>query len=177
MNARLVLLLIAVLACGRLAAAERTPQALAWMSGCWAYEDARGRHEEIWLAPMADHMPGLARGFRNGATSDLEFLRISLIDDELYYLPQPWGEARPGFSEPLAVRPLVSEHPLVRVHPETGENIVANIGRFGPYIAHHTKPKADFRSLKKDDVYEIELPRALEILKEEKKKRGFRKKA
>ena len=62
-------------------------------------------------------------------------------------------------------------------HPETGENIVANIGRFGPYIAHHTKPKADFRSLKKDDVYEIELPRALEILKEEKKKRGFARKS
>lgn len=97
MNARWGLLLILILACGRLAAAERTPQALAWMSGCWAYEDARGRHEEIWLAPMADHMPGLARGFRNGATSDLEFLRISLIDGELYYLPQPWGEARPGF--------------------------------------------------------------------------------
>ncbi len=57
-------------------------------------------------------------------------------------------------------------------HPETGENIVANIGRFGPYIAHNTKPKADFRSLKVDDVYKIELPRALEILKEEKKKRG-----
>jgi topoisomerase IA-like protein len=26
-----------------------------------------------------------------------------------------------------------------------------------------------------DDVYKIELPRALEILKEEKKKRGFKK--
>ncbi len=62
------------------------------------------------------------------------------------------------------------------VHPDTGENITANIGRFGPYIAHNTKPKADFRSLKIDDVYKIELPRALEILKEEKKKRGFRKK-
>jgi len=63
-------------------------------------------------------------------------------------------------------------------HPESGENIIANIGRFGPYIAHTTKPKADFRSLKKDkdDVYEIELPRALEILKEEKKRRGFARK-
>jgi len=62
------------------------------------------------------------------------------------------------------------------IHPETGENIIANVGRFGPYIAHTTKPKPDFRSLKKDDVYEIELPRALEILKEEKKRRGFAKK-
>ncbi len=62
------------------------------------------------------------------------------------------------------------------VHPDTGEKITANIGRFGPYIAHNTKPKIDFRSLKTDDVYKIELPRALEILKEEKKKRGFVKK-
>jgi DNA topoisomerase-1 len=62
-------------------------------------------------------------------------------------------------------------------HPDTGEKITANIGRFGPYIAHNTKPKPDFRSLKVDDVYTIELPRALEILKEEKKKRGFAKKA
>jgi DNA topoisomerase-1 len=61
-------------------------------------------------------------------------------------------------------------------HPETGESIVANVGRFGPYIAHNTKPKPDYRSLKTDDVYAIELPRALEILKEEKKKRGFAKK-
>ena len=57
-------------------------------------------------------------------------------------------------------------------HPETNEPITANIGRFGPYIVH----EKDFRSLKKDDVYAIELPRALEILKEEKKPRGFAKK-
>jgi DNA topoisomerase I len=65
---------------------------------------------------------------------------------------------------------------ILGVHPVTGENITANIGRFGPYIAHNTKPKPDFRSLKVDDVYKIDLDRALEILKEEKKKRGFIKK-
>lgn len=37
------------------------------------------------------------------------------------FTPPEGAEARPGFSEPLAARPLVSEHPLVRVHPETGE--------------------------------------------------------
>ncbi len=61
-------------------------------------------------------------------------------------------------------------------HPDTGESITANIGRFGPYIAHNTKPKADFRSLKTDDVYAITFERALEILKEEKKRRGFTRK-
>jgi DNA topoisomerase I len=61
-------------------------------------------------------------------------------------------------------------------HPETGENIYANVGRFGPYIAHETKPKPDFRSLKIDDAYTIELPRALEILGEPKKEKRFKKK-
>lgn len=60
-------------------------------------------------------------------------------------------------------------------HPDTGESIQASIGRFGPYIVHQTKPKPDYRSLKEDDVYEIELKRALEILKEPKRKRGAKK--
>ncbi len=55
------------------------------------------------------------------------------------------------------------------VHPETGKDIQANIGRFGPFVVHD----GDFRSLKKgDDVYSIDLSRALEILSEEKKGRG-----
>jgi DNA topoisomerase-1 len=60
-------------------------------------------------------------------------------------------------------------------HPATGKDITANKGRFGPYVVH----EADFRSLKKDDVFTIELPRALEIFAEEKKvgrRGGWKKK-
>jgi DNA topoisomerase I len=60
---------------------------------------------------------------------------------------------------------------ILGVHPETGETISANNGRFGPYIVH----QKDFRSLKEDDVYTINLSRALEILKEEKKSRWGKK--
>ncbi|MEX0913233.1 MAG: type I DNA topoisomerase [Candidatus Paceibacterota bacterium] len=50
-------------------------------------------------------------------------------------------------------------------HPETGEMVIANVGRFGPYIGH----AGDFRSLKApDNPYEVTLKRALEILKEPK---------
>lgn len=53
-------------------------------------------------------------------------------------------------------------------HPNTHEPVVANTGRFGPYIVH----AGDFRSLKSgDSPYEITLPRALEILKEPKQLR------
>ncbi|MBY0472931.1 type I DNA topoisomerase [Patescibacteria group bacterium] len=65
---------------------------------------------------------------------------------------------------------------LLGTHPDTGIDIVANTGRFGPYIAHLTKPKADFRSIKQESPYDITFERALEILKEEKKRRGFRAK-
>ena len=60
---------------------------------------------------------------------------------------------------------------VLGVHPDTGEEITASIGRFGPFIVH----EKDFRSLKEDDVYTIELPRALEIFAEEKKTRGRKK--
>ncbi len=57
-------------------------------------------------------------------------------------------------------------------HPDTKKEISANNGRFGPYIVHN----GDFRSLKvPDDVYTIELPRALEIFAQEKKSRFTKK--
>jgi DNA topoisomerase-1 len=60
----------------------------------------------------------------------------------------------------------------VGMHPETSESIIANTGRFGPYIVH----AGDFRSLKgKDNPYDITLERALKILKEPKKMRSGEK--
>ena len=50
-------------------------------------------------------------------------------------------------------------------HPTTGKVIIANIGRFGPYIGHD----GEFRSLKKlDDPYTITLERAVAVLAEPK---------
>jgi DNA topoisomerase I len=42
-----------------------------------------------------------------------------------------------------------------------GEEIIANIGRFGPYLKYGAK----YVSLKDDDPYEVELPRALEVIR------------
>ncbi len=58
------------------------------------------------------------------------------------------------------------------VHPETNEPVIANTGRFGPYIGH----AGDFRSLKgEDNPYDITFERALAILKEPKKMRSGEK--
>ncbi len=50
-------------------------------------------------------------------------------------------------------------------HPDTGEPVAANTGRFGPYVAHN----GEFRSLKKHDPYTITLEEALAVLAEPKK--------
>jgi DNA topoisomerase-1 len=54
-------------------------------------------------------------------------------------------------------------------HPETGKDIVANNGRFGPYVSHN----GEFRSLTAtDDLYTVTYERALEILAQPKRGRG-----
>ncbi|MEK9184385.1 MAG: type I DNA topoisomerase [Patescibacteria group bacterium] len=46
-------------------------------------------------------------------------------------------------------------------HPDTNEPVLANTGRFGPYIAHN----GEFRSLKgADDPYTVSFERAVELL-------------
>jgi DNA topoisomerase-1 len=46
-------------------------------------------------------------------------------------------------------------------HPESGKEITAGVGRFGPFVVHD----GDFRSLQPtDDVYTVDLPRAVELL-------------
>jgi DNA topoisomerase-1 len=53
-------------------------------------------------------------------------------------------------------------------HPKTGEPVVANSGKFGPYIVH----AGDYRSLKgKDNPYDITYKRAMNIFKEPKQGR------
>ena len=67
----------------------------------------------------------------------------------------------------LAVKLLALPRELGE-HPETGEPVLANTGKFGPYIAH----AGDFRSLKgADNPYDVTYERAMEILSEPKSMR------
>jgi len=51
-------------------------------------------------------------------------------------------------------------------HPETGKEVMSNVGRFGPYVGHD----GDFRSIKKNmpDPYKITLKEAIELLNQPK---------
>ena len=61
---------------------------------------------------------------------------------------------------------------VLGINPANNKEVIANKGRFGPYVGCD----GDFRSLKTDDVYDVTLERALEILNTPKKPRGFQKK-
>ncbi|MEI6480007.1 MAG: type I DNA topoisomerase [bacterium] len=104
------------------------------------------------------------------------------------------GKKKKKISKPKKIKPKMAsipkEKPLSEVtvadalvylslprtlgtHPESGKIITANIGRFGPYVAHD----GNFRSIKTpESPYTIELSKALELLAQEKKPRGFAKK-
>ncbi len=58
-------------------------------------------------------------------------------------------------------------------HPETGKKIIANNGRFGPFVVHDQGKVKDYRSLKEpDSPYTITLERALELLAQPKTARS-----
>ena len=62
----------------------------------------------------------------------------------------------------------------IGVHPETGKNIIAAIGPFGPYIKHESTPSPVYVNLKDDDVLFIGLNRALELItKKEELNKGI----
>lgn len=79
----------------------------------------------------------------------------------------PAGMKEGDIDLPTALRLLSLPRELGR-HPETGEPVVASVGRFGPYIKHGD----DFRSLAaEDDVYTVTLERGLELLAAPKQSR------
>ena len=73
-----------------------------------------------------------------------------------------WPKDRPVEGADLATAlKLLSLPRELGHHPTSGLPIVANTGRFGPYLLHDGK----FKSIPKtDDVYTIDLARALEVL-------------
>ncbi len=79
----------------------------------------------------------------------------------------PKGVTEAEVDLPLALR-LLSLPRVLGTHPGDGEEILASVGRFGPYVKHGS----EFRSLgPDDDVYGIGLERALALLAEPKQNR------
>ena len=80
----------------------------------------------------------------------------------------PKGMSPKNADVDLAIK-LLSLPRVLGNHPETKKEVAANIGRFGPYVMHN----GEFRSLKAtDDVYQIDLARAMELINEPRGSRG-----
>jgi len=85
----------------------------------------------------------------------------------------PKGTSEEDATLELALKLLSLPRELGK-HPESGEPVLANIGRFGPYVQHGS----DFRSLgEDDDPYTVGLDRALELLSQPKGARRSAKSA
>ncbi len=83
----------------------------------------------------------------------------------------PKGMNPADVSLEMALRWLSLPRTLGR-HPDTGDEVKAGVGRFGPFVVHGN----DFRSLEKtDDVYTVGFDRALDLLSKPKGGRGARK--
>lgn len=72
-------------------------------------------------------------------------------------LPKGQSPADMDLEKALGLLALPRE---VGVHPETGEMILAGIGRFGPYLKHGDK----YVNLKEDNVLEVGINRAVDLL-------------
>ncbi len=88
--------------------------------------------------------------------------------------PKPKRVSLPRDLEPTAVTLTIALALLglpreVGLHPETGKAIIANIGRFGPYLQHD----GTFKSLPKgDDVLSVGLNRAVDLLAQKNDRKG-----
>jgi DNA topoisomerase-1 len=84
-------------------------------------------------------------------------------------IPKKSDPARIDLDTALRLLSLPRE---VGLHPETGKPIVANFGRFGPFILHD----GTYATLKDpEDVYTIGLNRAVDLIAEKKEKSANRK--
>jgi DNA topoisomerase-1 len=80
-------------------------------------------------------------------------------------LPRNVSEAEITFEKALELLQLPRE---VGKHPDDGEPILANFGRFGPYV----KYKEEFRSLADEDqVFSVSLDDAVALLRQPKRSR------
>jgi len=93
------------------------------------------------------------------------YLQLGELDEDKKIKPKritiPSDIALADLNEEIALK-LISLPKELGEHPDTSKKIIANIGRFGPYVNHNGK----FKSIpKEEDIFKISLERAIELLK------------
>ena len=125
--------------------------------------DANDQERPLGIHPEAE-MPVLLKSGPYGPY-------VQLGDDEE---KKPKRTSLPKGTQPedvdldLAVQ-LLNLPRTLGLHPETGEPIKANIGRYGPYVQHQ-RTFASLKPAENDDVLTVELDRALELIAQKRQK-------
>jgi len=104
------------------------------------------------------------------------YVQLGLPDDEAKTKPKMVSLLRGMSIEEMTLELALQllELPRTLGQDDDGVDVVAHNGRYGPYI----KRGSDTRSLApEDELLTLSLPRALDLLKQEKKGRGFRQQA
>ena len=93
--------------------ADASLEQLAWLTGCWASENAEPGSGEQWMAPAGASMLGMSRTVRAGKTATHEFMRIApAADGRLAFFAQPSGKPSEVFALlSIATNEVVFENP------------------------------------------------------------------
>ena len=125
--------------------------------------DANDQERPLGIHPEAE-MPVLLKSGPYGPY-------VQLGDDEETKPKRtslPKGTRPEDVDLPLAIS-LLGLPRTLGLHPETGEPIKANIGRYGPYVQHQ-RTFASLKPAEGDDVLTVELDRALELIAQKRQK-------
>jgi hypothetical protein len=75
---------------------------LGWMAGCWEGTLSSGAvYEEMWLAPRAGMLVGVARMTRGDRALTFEYMRIGVETGTVTYIAQPGGREPTRFRATL----------------------------------------------------------------------------
>lgn len=86
---------------------------LAWLSGCWAAQNAEEGSIEYWSSPAGGVMLGASKTVKDGKTVAHEFIQIRALDSgKLAYVAKPSGQAEATFTlASVSDREFVFENP------------------------------------------------------------------
>lgn len=87
---------------------------LAWLSGCWSYDDSEPGSGEYWMPPAGETILAVSRTVRGSKTVAFEFLRITTTEaNSRRLVASPFGQSPASF-ELL----LLTENEVIFENPE-----------------------------------------------------------
>jgi len=131
----------------------------------------KGKKEESMDSIVAGAISTETTSPENGATTVVaEATEPKPVKPKMASIPKTMDPSKVSVADALKYLSLPR---TLGIDPKTNKDVLASAGRFGPYIVRD----GEYRTIKvPDDVYEITLERALEMLAVPKKQRGFQKK-